>query len=218
VTERPSSSSEKSAHLRDYAAAQKQVTINRLGTAITQLEAEGRPVTTFTIKEVSGLDYMAYYRNREAFRLFQEHSTHLRKKREQEHEKRHEARRGSMRKHGKSQEVLHAIPVSPRDPLLDYQRPRLVQLLHEARAERDEARQQAQAAQVGIEQRVQAERISIEQRAQNRRAELEQRYHKLLQEQMQCGVTIAKLEAQVAEYLAFMERFRVALHQEEQGT
>jgi hypothetical protein len=35
---------------------------------------------------------------------------------------------------------------------------------------------------------------------------------------MQCGVTIAKLEAQVAEYLAFMERFRTALHREEHGT
>lgn len=52
---------------------------------------------------------------------------------------------------------------------------------------------------------------------QTQRAELEQRYHKLLQEHMQCGVTIAKLEAQVAEYLAFMERFRTALHQEEHG-
>lgn len=49
------------------------------------------------------------------------------------------------------------------------------------------------------------------------RLELEQRYHKLLQEHMSCGVTIAKLEAQVAEYLAFMERFRSALQREEHG-
>ncbi len=59
---------------------------------------------------------------------------------------------------------------------------------------------------------------SLEQQAQDQRAELEQRYRKLLQEHMQCGVKITKLEAQVAEYLAFMERFRTALHQEEHGT
>lgn len=41
------------------------------------------------------------------------------------------------------------------------------------------------------------------------------RYHKLLQEHMQCGVTIARLEAQQAELQAFMERFRSALRKEE---
>jgi hypothetical protein len=35
---------------------------------------------------------------------------------------------------------------------------------------------------------------------------------------MSCGVTIAKLEAQVAEYLAFMDRFRAALQREEHGS
>jgi len=90
--------------------------------------------------------------------------------------------------------------------LLDYKRPRLVELLHEARAERDEAKRQVKTERTEAEQRVQAEHV-----------ELEQRYHKLLQEHMSCGVTIAKLEAQVAEYLAFMERFRSALQREEHG-
>ncbi len=192
------------AHLRANAAAQKQTTVDRLSQAITQFEAEGRPVTTFTIKEVSGLDYMAYYRNREAFQLFQEHSTHLRREREQEQAKRQEALRGKSRKTKKSQTAAYAVKVSPRDPLLDYKRPRLVELLHEARAERDEAKRQ-----------VKTERTEAEQRAQVERAELEQRYHKLLQEHMNCGLTIAKLEAQVAEYLAFMERFRSSLQREE---
>ncbi len=192
------------AHLRANAAAQKQTTIGRLSKAITQLEAEGRPVTTFTIKEVSGLDYMAYYRNREAFQLFQEHSTHLRREREQAQEKRQAASREKPRKTRKGQAASHAVKVSPRDPLLDYKRPRLVELLHEARAERDEARRQLRTERVKAEQHVQAEQ-----------AELEQRYHKLLQEHMQCGITIAKLEAQVAEYLAFMERFRSSLQREE---
>jgi len=97
--------------------------------------------------------------------------------------------------------------VLPRDLLLDYKRPRLVELLHEAEASRDEARRQ-----------VKTERAEAEQRAQAERIELEQRYHELLQEHMSCGITIAKLEAQVAEYLAFMERFRSSLRREEHGS
>lgn len=200
------------AHLHANAAEQKKTTVDRLSQAITQLETEGRSVNTFTIKEVSGLDYMAYYRNREAFQLFQEHSTHLRREREQEQAKRQEALRGRSRKPRKDEAAAHTIKVSSRDPLLDYKRPRLVQLLHEAEAsrdqacaERDEARKQAQT-----------ERIRIERQAQIERTELEQRYRKLLQEHMQCSVKIAKLEAQVAEYLAFMERFRSSLRREEQ--
>jgi hypothetical protein len=208
MTVQPSSSDDPYAHLRTHAAAQKQETVDRLARAIAELEADGRPVTTFTIREVSGLDYMAYYRNRPAFQLFQERSTHLRKKREQEQAKRQAHSRSSKkRKQGKGRETLHAITVSPRDPLLDHKRPRLVQLLHEAEASRDEARQHVQVVQA-----------SIEQQAQTQRAELEQRYRKLLQEHMQCSVKIAKLEAQVAEYLAFMERFRTSLQREEHGT
>jgi hypothetical protein len=201
------SSDDRYAHLRANAAAQKQTTVDRIRQAIELLEAEGRPVNTFTIKEVSGMDYMAYYRNREAFQLFQEHSTHLRREREQEQAKRQTASRGRPRKPGKGRAVSHTVKASPRDPLLDYKRPRLVELLHEARAERDEAKRQAKA-----------ERIEAEQHAQAERTDLEQRYHKLLQEHMSCGVTIAKLEAQVAEYLAFMERFRTSLQREEHGT
>ncbi len=198
-------SDEKSAHLRANAATQKRATVDRLSQAITQLEAEGRPVNTFTIKEVSGMDYMTYYRNREAFQLFQEHSTHLRKEREQAQAKRQMASRRDSRKKGKGQAApARAIKVSPRDPLLDYKRPRLVELLHEARAERDKARRQ-----------VQTTKDEVEQQGRAKQAELEHRYHKLLQEHMRCGVTIAKLEAQVAEYLAFMERFRSSLQREE---
>ena len=207
MTEKTTSSEDRYTHLRAYAATQKQTTVDRLSQAITLLEAESRPVNTFTIKEVSGLDYMAYYRNREAFQLFQEHSTHLRREREQEQAKRQAASRVSKRKRGKERETPRAVKVSPRDPLLDYKRPRLVELLHEARAERDEAKRQ-----------VKAERAEGEQRAQAERIELEQRYHKLLQEHMQCGVKIARLEAELAEFRAFMERYRSSLQREEQGS
>ncbi len=148
-------------HLRTNAAAQKQTTVDRLRRAITQLEVEGRPVNTFTIKEVSGMDYMSYYRNREAFQLFQEHSTHLRKEREQEQAKRQAASRRGSRKTGKDQTAAHAVKISPRDPLLDYKRPRLVELLHEARAERDEAKRQLRTERVEADQRAQAERAKL---------------------------------------------------------
>ena len=164
-------------------------------------------MNTFTIKEISGMDYMTYYRNREAFQLFQEHSTHLRRERKQAQANRQAASPGRSRKTGKGQAASHVVKVSPGDPLLDYKRPRLVELLHEARTERDEAMRQARVARAEAEQLAHAER-----------AELERRYHKLLQEHMQCGVTIAKLEAQVAEYLAFMERFRTSLQREEHGS
>lgn len=201
------SSGDPYAHLRAKAAAQKRETVDRLSKAITQLEADGRPVNTFTIKEVGGLDYMAYYRNREAFQLFQEHSTHLRKEREQAQAKQKTASRGSSRRPRRSQATTHTVKVSPRDPLLDYKRPRLVELLHEARAERDEAKRQ-----------LRTERIEAEQHTQIERAELEQRYHKLLQEHIGCGVKIARLEAELAQFRVFMEGYRSSLQREEQGS
>jgi hypothetical protein len=136
--------------------------------------------------------------------VFQEHSAHLRKEREQAQAKRQAVSRGKSRKPKKGQAPSHVVKVSPRDPLLDYKRPRLVELLHEARAERDEAKRQ-----------LKAERSENEQRTQAACADLEQRYHKLLQEHMSCGITIAKLEAQGASYLAFLERFRSSLQREE---
>src|SRR5713101_278625 len=113
MSEQRSSDEERYAHLRANAAAQKQATVDRLAQAIATLEAEGRPVNTFTIKEVSGLDYMAYYRNAEALALFRTHSTHLRKEREKERVK----QRRSKRKHTGEDESLHQVKVEPRDRL-----------------------------------------------------------------------------------------------------
>jgi len=174
MTETPSPSEDRYAHLRSYAARQKQTTLDRLNQAITQLELEKRPVTTFTIKEVSGLDYMAYYRNAEALALFRRHSTHLRRERQKEQSK----RRGSKEHPSGQQEPL----VSSRDPLLNYKKPRLVMELRTARARRDQ---------------------------------MEQQYQALLQEHMHCGLAIARLETQLAEHQAFLERFRSSLQKEE---
>lgn len=118
------------AHLLANAAAQRQETVNRLTQAIAQLESENRPITTFTIKEASGLDYMSYYRNSEALALFRTHSTHLRKEREkvQANQKR------SRRKAGKPDETVHQVKVEPRDPLLAYKKPDLVAKLRATQA------------------------------------------------------------------------------------
>ena|SRR6266581_2261807 len=160
-------------HLRMNAAAQRQATVDRMKQAIEQLQADRHPITTFTIKDVSGMDYMTYYRNSEALALFRQHSTHLREEREKEQAK----QRHSKRKRTNKDESLHQVKVIPLDPLLAYKKPELVVRLRAARAEYDQFKLQAQAE----------------------RAELEQRYAALLQEHMRSGVTIAKLEAQVAE-------------------
>jgi hypothetical protein len=178
MTETPSPSRDRYAHLRAHAARQKQATLDRLKQAITQLAQEKRPVTTFTIKEVSGLDYMSYYRNPEALALFRRHSTHLRKEREKAQAK----RRRSKGKRSEQETEVHEVTVSSRDPLLHYKKPRLVAELRGAYAQRDHMQQQ---------------------------------YHTLLQDHMHCGLTIARLEAQLAEYLAFMKRFRSSLQKEE---
>jgi hypothetical protein len=202
VTEQTPSSDDQYNHLRVFAAMQKQITVERLKQAIAQLEADKRPVTIFTIKEISGLDYMAYYRNREAFLLFQEHSAHLRKKREQAQATRH----SSSYKHTGDTQTTHTVRVSPRDPLLDYKRPRLIALLHEAWAERDRIAQSAKA-----------EKAQLTQSYTTEYDQLHQRYSALLQEHMKCGLAIARLEAQVAEYLTYIEGLRSSLKREEHG-
>src|SRR5713226_245314 len=114
MTQTPTPSEDRYAHLRAYAAQQKQTTLDRLEQAIAQLEREGRLVTTFTIREVSGLDYMAYYRNPEALALFRCHSTHLRKTREKAQAK----RRRSWRHRSEPDPAPQQVTVSSRDPLL----------------------------------------------------------------------------------------------------
>lgn len=178
MTNTPTSTTDRYAHLRTFAATRKQATFDRLKQAITQLEGEGRPVTTFTVREVSRLDYMAYYRNPEALLFFRQHSTHLCQERARKRAK----QRASKYKRGKQEDNSQEEIVQSRDPLLNYKKPRLVAELRGALAERDQAHQ---------------------------------RYRTLLQEHMECELTIARLEAQIAEYLAYMEGFRLSLQKEE---
>ncbi len=133
-------------------------------------------LTPCTIKEVSGLDYMVYYRNAEALALFRHHSTHLRKERQKERSR----RKGARSCPSGQQETQ----VSSRDRLLNYKKPRLVAELRAARAKHDQ---------------------------------MEQQYQALLQEHMGCGLAIARLQTQLAEHQAFLERFRSSLQKEEYG-
>lgn len=162
MAERANSSEDRYAHLRDYALRQKQATVDRLKQAITQLEKEARAVTTFTIKEISGLDYMAYYRNAEALAIFRAHSTHLRK----QHAMAQMKRRRVTRSPSGEQEII----VPSRDPLLHYKKPRLVAELRAARAKHDQ---------------------------------MEQQYQALLQEHMDCGLAIARLQTQLGSASSF---------------
>ena len=136
MTEIPTPPEDRYAHLRHYAARKKQATVEQLRQAIAQLEREKRPVTTFTIKEVSGLDYMAYYRNAEALALFRRRSTHLQKEREIER---------SRRKGVKSPPSGQPDPqISSRDPLFNYKKPRLVTELRLARSKLGQMERQYQ--------------------------------------------------------------------------
>jgi hypothetical protein len=170
------------AHLRAHAAAQRQATIDRPAAGIATLEGAGRPVTVFTIREVTGLDYSAYYRNPEALALFRWHSTHLRAAREQR------VTGTRRRKQPSDQGPPEALP--PRDPLAGYTKPRLLRMIH------------------GLRQAL-AEREA-----------LGQQYRALLQEHMQCALTIARLQEETreaAEYRELLRGLRTKGEREEHG-
>ncbi len=120
------------AGLRAHAARQRQATIDRLRDAIASLEAAGRPVSATTIREVSGLAYMAYYRNAEAFALYRRHSTHLRADRE-----RAQADRAQWRR-DRQPPPDDGRPGPPPDPLLACTKARLVAEVRAAQAAREE--------------------------------------------------------------------------------
>lgn len=164
------------AHLRANAAVQKRRTVERLEQAIITLEAAGRPVTTFTIKEVCGLDYMAYYRNPEALILFRKHSTYLQK----------------AQAKGKAK---HRLTKNKRGKEIS-----------------KEERSELQGTMLTGEH---SRKVTKRQSVGAVDDQWERKYQALLQEHMQCGLTIARLEAQVAQYLEMMEGFRASLKQEE---
>jgi hypothetical protein len=109
------SSEQQLAGLRAHAQAQKQSTVERLRSAISSLQAQHQPISARTIYEECGLSYASFRRNPEALLLYQQHSTFLKRER-------------------KRTRTARPDTVSPRDPLLAYKKPDLVDRLRQAQA------------------------------------------------------------------------------------
>src|SRR6266516_193166 len=100
------------AGLREHANAQKQQTLSRLEAAIASLATQHKPISARTIYEECGLEYASIRRNPEALLLYQQHSTFLKRER-------------------KRTRTLCPDTVSPRDPLLAYQKTHLAAQVRE---------------------------------------------------------------------------------------
>lgn len=147
-------------------------TVEQLQTAIEALKAKKQEISVQTIYDECGLRYAAIHRNPEALALFRANSTSLvaRKKR-------------NRRKNAMSNERT----ISPRDLLLAYKKPQLVERVRSAEQRLLEVQQQlAVQAEAGV-------------RREAKIAELEAR--------------LAELEP----YRTFVEQMRVQMQREEQG-
>jgi hypothetical protein len=100
------------AALRNSTTARKQATIERLRTAIASLKEKKQEVSVQTVYEECGLRYAAIHRNSEALALFRANSTSLVTK------KKRSRRKGSS---------PDQVTMTPRDPLLAYKKPQLVE-------------------------------------------------------------------------------------------
>lgn len=160
------------AGLRQSTATRKQETVERLRIAIASLKDKKLEISVQTIYDECGLRYAAIHRNPEALALFRANSTSLLAKKKQ---RRHKS---TMSDEGK---------ISPRDPLLAYKKPQLVERLRTAQQQLHETQQQL-AVQVDA---------SVQREA--RIAELEAR--------------LAELEP----YRTFVEQMRMQMQREERG-
>ncbi len=158
--------------LRQSTAARKQATIERLRTAIASLKNQKREISVQTIYDECGLRYAAIHRNPEALALFRANSSNLVAKKKR-----------TRRKNTGSDEGT----ISPRDPLLAYKKPQLVERLREAQQQAQTAKQQL------------AMSVDASMKREARIAELE-----------------AKL-AELEPYRTFVEQMRVQMQREEQG-
>jgi hypothetical protein len=160
------------AALQQSTAARKQATVERLRTAIASLKNKKREISVQTIYEECGLRYAAIHRNPEALALFRANSSSLIAK------KKRTRRKSTMNDEG---------VISPRDPLLAYKKPQLVERLRTAQQQLLEVQQQlAVQAEAGIKREA-------------RIAELEAR--------------LAELEP----YRTFVEQMRSQIQREERG-
>ncbi len=115
------------AGLRAHAAAKRRATVERLRAGVEALVAQGKPVTTRTIWDQTGLAYNSYARNPEAYALDRRASTHL----------------AAQRRHPK-----RPAPPAERDPWLAWPKTKLVARLRATLQENEQLRAErsAQAA------------------------------------------------------------------------
>jgi hypothetical protein len=171
------------AHLRASAAARRQRTVERLQSGIVTLEAAGRPISVGTVKEVTGLDPTAIRRNAEAYRLFRQHCSYFKSRKVNIAGGRRLSKRTSHM-------AASATESTPRNPLANYSKPRLIRMV--VKLQEHIAEQQA----------------------------LKHNYQTLMQEHMRCALTIARLEEDVRElahYRKMIHQLRGRLEAEEQG-
>ncbi len=133
------------AGIKESATARRQVTVERLQTAIRTLKAKQQEISVQTIYDESSLRYAAIHRNPEALALFRANSTHLVA----------EKKRNKRKPRG-----VEAMP-APRDPLLNYKKPQLVARLRLAQQQLLETQQQ-QAALVGARLKQEARITELE--------------------------------------------------------
>jgi hypothetical protein len=115
------------AGIKQSTTARRQATIERLQTAIDALKKKKQEISVQTIYDECGLRYAAIHRNPEALALFRANSTSLVTKKKR-----------TKRKNAMSDEGT----ISPRDPLLAYKKPQLVERLHTAQRQLLETQQQ----------------------------------------------------------------------------
>lgn len=113
--------------LRDSTTARRQATVERLRSAIDALTAKKAEITVQTIYEECGLRYAAIHRNAEALALFRAHSTHLVAQKK--------------RKRRERMSTGEETP-APRDPMLNYKKPQLVERFRTAQQQVQTLQQQ----------------------------------------------------------------------------
>jgi hypothetical protein len=103
--------------IKQSTTARRLATVERLQAAIDALKARKQEISVQTIYDECGLRYAAIHRNPEALALFRANSTNLVAKKKR-----------TRRKHDESSQ---STP-SPRDPLLAYKKPHLVERVRAA--------------------------------------------------------------------------------------
>ena len=103
--------------LKASTTARRQTTVERLQAAIDTLNAKKQSITVQSVYDECGLRYASIHRNQDALALFRANSTHLTVK------KKRTRRKGNTNGDGTP---------TPRDPLLNYNKPQLVARLRVA--------------------------------------------------------------------------------------